>query len=327
LPEISTVITVRNAVATIGECLDTILKQEYPSESIEVIVVDAGSTDGTRENVLQYEKVVLVDDLGGTIGSGRNVGIRRSPAAVIAITDADMAVDNDWLRTACGEFASAEIGAVGGPVLTHPSCKGLAALIGELWEESPRFKVRTEAPHDQLYTGNIAYRREALEKSGLFNESLVAAEDPELNWRVQNAGYKLIFQPAMRVYHHHRSTLRGFLHQRYRNGIGCGQLLHVNRRLRKTRRRIITAAALPLAIIITGLFLLTNTFLTTPLFYMGLAGLVGVCFFRGIEVYRRTHRPSFLFGAAFLTAFAWGAWSLGFILGLFRKTIAQAPGL
>lgn len=212
-------VTVRNAVDTIDECLDSVLGQEYPRDEFELIVVDAGSTDGTRERILRHPDATLLDDPHGTIGSGRNVGIRRSLGDIIAVTDADMVVEKSWLKVASAELLeSPETGAVGGPILTHPASRGFAALVGELWEESPRFSGRTEAPHDMLYTRNIAYPRKALETAGLFNESLIAAEDPELNWRIQNLGFRLVFQPAMRVYHHHRSTLLGFLRQRYRNG-------------------------------------------------------------------------------------------------------------
>lgn len=320
--------TVRNAVDTIDECLDSILGQDYPEDKFELIVVDAGSSDGTRERILRYQNVTLLDDPHGTIGSGRNVGIRHSSGSIIAITDADIVVEKSWLRTASAELLeSPRTGAVGGPILTHPNCKGFAALVGELREESPRFSRRTEPPHDMLYTRNIAYQRKALESAGLFNKTLVAAEDPELNWRIQDCGYSLVFQPAMRVYHHHRSTLQGFLRQRYRNGVGCGQLLHVNRRLRKTSRRLVTAMAFPLGIVTATLFLLTEPPAAADLFYLGVIGFTAVCMSRGLELYRRTRRLPYLFGSAFLTGIAWLAWSLEFLRGMMLSASASAPRL
>lgn len=325
--KISVVVTVLNATNTIVESLNSILQQDLPSDHFEVIVVDGGSTDGTREKLAKVTGIRVLDDPHGTIGSGRNVGIRDSIGEIIAITDADMVVEKSWLTTLSEEFKGPSLGAVGGPILSHPDCRGLAALVGELREESPRFTARTEVQHDLLYSRNIAYRRDALRKAGLFNESLVAAEDPELNWRIRDAGYELVFQPAMRVYHHHRSTLGSFLKQRYRNGAGCGQLLRVNTRLRKTRRRVFTSASFWVGIVVAAFFVVTGSPLAGAIFYTGLVVFTAFCLSRGVYVYKRTMRLSYLLGASLLMAGAWAAWSIGFLRGQFLRALRQAPEL
>ena len=51
LPSISVVITTLNCEQYIGECLSRIISQDYPNELVEILVMDGGSTDKTREIV------------------------------------------------------------------------------------------------------------------------------------------------------------------------------------------------------------------------------------------------------------------------------------
>ena len=54
LPVVSVVVPMRNEVKDIGECLDTLLAQEYPQDRLEILVVDGQSSDGSRELVERY---------------------------------------------------------------------------------------------------------------------------------------------------------------------------------------------------------------------------------------------------------------------------------
>jgi len=65
---------------------------------------------------------------------------------------------------------------------------------------------------------NISYKREVVEQVGLQDETLFRGEDVDYNWRVQQLGYKIWYDPAIRVYHYHRPTLRSFFHQHYMYG-------------------------------------------------------------------------------------------------------------
>jgi GT2 family glycosyltransferase len=78
------------------------------------------------------------------------------------------------------------------------------------WPE-PQF-VRT------LPTVNLSYKRKVIDGIGLMDETLFCGEDVDYNWRVQQLGFKIYFDPQIKVYHQHRSTLKGFLKQHYRYG-------------------------------------------------------------------------------------------------------------
>jgi GT2 family glycosyltransferase len=109
-----------------------------------------------------------------------------------------------------------EAGAVGGPVIGTPT-NSLVAKVADLitfpaWP-SPQY-VRT------IPTVNISYKREVVDRVGLMDETLFCGEDVDYNWRVQKVGYKIYFDPQIKVYHEHRPTLKGLLNQHYRYGRG-----------------------------------------------------------------------------------------------------------
>src|SRR5439155_15192690 len=65
---------------------------------------------------------------------------------------------------------------------------------------------------------NISYKRAVVERIGFQDETLFRGEDVDYNWRLQQVGYKIYFDPAIKVYHYHRPTVKGFLNQHYMYG-------------------------------------------------------------------------------------------------------------
>jgi GT2 family glycosyltransferase len=109
-----------------------------------------------------------------------------------------------------------EAGAVGGPVIgtnTDSLVGKVADLITFPYWPAPRY-ART------LPTVNISYKRQVLDGVGPMDETLFCGEDVDYNWRVQKLGYKVYFDPRIKVYHQHRPTLKGFLNQHYMYGRG-----------------------------------------------------------------------------------------------------------
>ncbi|MHB8620301.1 MAG: glycosyltransferase, partial [Chloroflexota bacterium] len=94
---VSVVVTVLNEEGTVGPLLESLLGQDRPPD--EVVVVDGGSTDGTAAVVRRYGPPVRLVDLPGcNISAGRNRGIREARNEVVAVTDAGVRLDPDWLR-------------------------------------------------------------------------------------------------------------------------------------------------------------------------------------------------------------------------------------
>jgi GT2 family glycosyltransferase len=185
----------------------------------EIVVVNGGDqradevVDGYAKR--QGIQVKLVKTCNVNLAASRNAGLPHCAGDIIAMTDDDAQVFPDWVtRVKRAHQEHPEAGAVGGPVIgTNPD-----SLIGRLadlvtfpsWRE-PRY-VRT------LPGVNISYKREVVEQIGPQDEALFRGEDVDYNWRAKKLGYEIYYDPAIKVYHYHRSTLRGFLNQHYMYG-------------------------------------------------------------------------------------------------------------
>ena len=229
-PTVSVVVPVRNRQSDIHDCLESILGLDYPS--FETITVEDGSTDKTREKISQYPvKLVEGDRLGAY--AARNKGIQAARGEIVAFTDSDCVVDRCWLKNLAECYYDDRIGGVGGQVLPHDSNQIIARFMGlgpqEIFDSPKRVRLGTPNSSRFLSTGlgsgNMSFRRSVLNAVKGFSEDMVKCGDYELCWRVQKAGYQLIFEPKAIVYHKPRSTLSDLVMQFFRFGMSQPELL------------------------------------------------------------------------------------------------------
>lgn len=218
LPTVSIVIPMRNEEHCIARCLDAVLGQTYPPPSMEIIVVDANSQDGSRAIVTDYARrdarIKLLSNPTGTIPTGLNVGIRAARGEVIARVDARTLLASDYLRTAVDLLASTHADNVGGPVRSiTPTLRGrvLALAWGSrfgLGGASARYRECAEHWTDTVYLG--VYPRKVFEAIGLYDEKILQDEDTELNYRLRSQGGRILMSPRLRSYYLNSPSLRRF---------------------------------------------------------------------------------------------------------------------
>lgn len=110
-PLVSVIITTKNEERNIANCLKSILQQTYPSDKIEIIVVDNNSTDRTKEiakkytdNVYNLFDFVSSDNVRNYRGAQLNLGVKKSKGEIIFFPDADMTFDKDLIWEAVKLF-------------------------------------------------------------------------------------------------------------------------------------------------------------------------------------------------------------------------------
>ncbi len=192
---VTVVVPARNAEATIEGTLAAIAAQRFDHE-FELIVVDSGSTDGTRRLVQSSGAVTaLLDNPGGEPASSRNLGARRARGEVLAFTDADCRPAPEWLAAGVGALAGADI--VQGRVVP---------------EHAPGpFDRTVSVGHEYgLYeTANLFVRREIFERAGGFEPVLGPGaterhpfgEDAWFVWRARRDGAVTTFAADATVQH------------------------------------------------------------------------------------------------------------------------------
>ncbi len=210
---ISIVTTVRNEARNIAALLDSLVIQEPP---IEILVVDSGSEDLTREIVQRYEKQYDFVHLyveGGTRGTGRNFGIAKARGEAVAFIDGDAIASPFWIKELREGLATSDIVA------------GKSIQIGyRPFEELERVELYVRGVDVTYPSSNLAYRKPILREIGGFDEWMVTAEDIDLNLRAVLAGHAIAFRANAIVYHRTRDSYFDFLRQAFWNGVGRKQL-------------------------------------------------------------------------------------------------------
>jgi len=96
--KISIVIPTLNAASVLKECLESIDKQDYPKNKIEIVIADGGSTDGTLELAKKYKAVIIENKLK-TAEAGKAVGVKHATGDFIALIDSDNFLPTkNWLN-------------------------------------------------------------------------------------------------------------------------------------------------------------------------------------------------------------------------------------
>ncbi len=212
LPCVTVAVCVLNGEATIRQCIESLLKLDYPEDKLRIIVIDNGSTDGTQGILAGYSVEVIHESQTGR-GYARNRALQVCTDKFIAFTDADCVVDSKWLIQLIPWITEEKTGIAGGRIIT-PGNSPLA-----LFYESRRIVNNEEFSGNYpfsppfLATANIILKMEAVEKVGGFNPEYIVAEDADICWRIQDLGYSLRYIKESIVYHHHRVDCRSMFRQ------------------------------------------------------------------------------------------------------------------
>ena len=207
-PAVSVVIPAYNAAATLGEQLAALTAQAW-SGAWEIVVVDNGSTDSTRELVDRESRTCprlrLVSATERTGPSyARNVGARHARGRSLAFCDADDVVAPGWLAAIGEALAANEF--VGGPVELRElnpqwlwESRGSAGTDAATWFEN-QFPFASSC--------NVGFNRARFLEQRGFDESLQVGEDIELSMRLHLQGVRLLFVADAIVHYRYRPTLR-----------------------------------------------------------------------------------------------------------------------
>jgi GT2 family glycosyltransferase len=228
----SVVIAVKNEVKYIKRCLESVFNQDFDGK-YEVIVVDGMSTDGTSGLLEKLQKKYdfkLFKNSKINAAAGRNIGINNSNGKYIAFVDGDAIPACNWLKQikkGFEKFEKKDVAGVGGPdllpedssdkeknigrVMTSPIVRG-----GKLNPSTQHSLMKEEKYVEHIPTCNLCLKREIFDKVGMFDESFVKGQDLELNYRITNAGYKLLYSPKIKVVHHRKDHIRDFAKQIYK---------------------------------------------------------------------------------------------------------------
>lgn len=226
---VSVIIITRNRPGYLRECLANVFKQDY--KVFEVVVVDSSDDWQSKRVVEQFPQIKYVYFKNGKnqMPESRNLGIENSKGNIVAFIDDDCMVDKDWLNEMVKGYNLEGVGGVGGGIkkdiiFLQPD----SVRVGKISDEGEFFTnwgsdLKEMIEVDHLPGGNMSFKREAIQKTGWFDQNYTGTnngEETDYCLRVRKCGYKLIFTSKACVDHYSASrgsrehTIRGVFYNK-----------------------------------------------------------------------------------------------------------------
>ncbi|OUL37674.1 glycosyltransferase [Nostoc sp. T09] len=224
LPKVSVVVPIYNGEADLPDLISCLLSQTYPQDRVEYLLVDNNSSDRTLtflKTAAELSPLAIRPLSENQIQSSyaaRNTGIRSATGEIIAFTDADCRPQPQWLESLIQPFINLDVVIVVGEITALP---GKSILEQHADRQETLSQKHTLSHRFCAYgqTANLAIRRLALEKVGLFRPYLTTGGDADICWRILMAKIgKLEFALNAVVEHRHRTTLKELQSQWRRYG-------------------------------------------------------------------------------------------------------------
>ncbi len=151
----------------------------------------------------------------------RDIGVKEATGEIIAFIDDDAYPAKDWLRSALVNFTDEEIAAVGGPAVTPPEDSVRQKISGLIYSSflvsgpyAYRYRARKTIFSDDLPSCNFLVRKSIMKELGGFNTDFWPGEDTKLCLDIsKKLGKKIVYDPAVLVYHHRRRIFLPHLKQ------------------------------------------------------------------------------------------------------------------
>ncbi len=228
-PRVTVITPIYNNARMIGECLESLLPQDYPD--YEVIVVDDGSTDNTPDEVRRYPVRLLVNPHLG-ISAARNAAVRAAAGEIIMTMDSDLKVPGDLISRMVGPLLAEE---KRGVVMAWWDISNPENLVPALIFRGYEYYVRNLEEPNFFWGYCFAIKKKIFDEVGYFDETLPLVEDVDFAYRMIKAGYTVKILKDVRVLHYFRDSLAAHLSRHYRTA--RHKFLYVRREKRFTDQR------------------------------------------------------------------------------------------
>lgn len=321
LPVVSIVIPMYNEMLMIEKCIGSVLCQDYPQESIEILVVDGNSKDGSREKIQEISKahsnIRLLENPHRMTPKALNIGIKNAMGDIVIILGAHTTIKQDFIRQNVSNMQKMNVKCVGGTQINVGETytqQAIGHAMGSIFgfPSAPyRFWKKEKFVDTVVYA---AYRKELFDEVGYFDEKYLISEDAELNWRIRKAGHKIFYTPKIVSYYYPRKTVLKLINQLFRYGI-----LRVN----VIKKHIDAAKAIhiiPALFVLLSIVLLISGFFN-PVF-MNILTVIWSIYILFILIasvitgFKTRLKYIFIFPIIFPSIHL--SWGLGFVTGIFK---------
>jgi glycosyltransferase involved in cell wall biosynthesis len=220
---ISFIIPTKNEEKNIQRCINSIQRQSFLNFKYEIIVIDNGSKDNTVELAIK-ENVIVYTLPNVNVAALRNYGAGKANGIYLAFVDADVELENEWLKYALLAIERKDVG-IAGSSPKIPSC-------GVTWVEKA-WNLQISCMPDQYYrewlpSMNMIIKKNIFFMVNGFNEDLIACEDVDFGYRVGRS-FKIVNDKRISVIHYGEAkTILQFYRKEFWRGSSnyLGMALH-----------------------------------------------------------------------------------------------------
>ena len=337
---ISVIMPVLNEAECIQKTLDSLLQQSLSDIDLEFLLVDGGSTDGTREIIehcaARDGRLRLLNNPRKKTPAGLNIGLQAARGEFICILGAHARYPRDYIRICLQELLAHAATGCSGRLVTVPANRSAGARLAA-WCLGHRYASSGSSArtHPGGFVDSIPYPlmyRRALLEVGGYDEELGRNQDNDMNYRLRQRGHKLYLTPLTWAYYQSRPTVRALLSYAFQTGRWNAITLF------RTAASMSPRHFAPLIFLMTLIILGTSSLLLavrqrSPALPLGvLASLLALHFLMGlvaaVETFRREHATAALALPSLILAFhvLYGAGTIaGFLGGYGWRAMAPRP--
>ena len=225
-PLVSVVLATFNEVGHVQKCIDSLLAQETPGFDLEILAVDGGSADGTKEYLARvaagHPHLRVLHNPNRRAPFAFNIGIREARGQFVCIFGSHTIYSKNYISVCLQELLAKGAGGCGGRVLTEPSSDTLEARLVAYAMSHPfgssRKSFRTQPEGFADAVNYMVLRKHALLEVGGYSESLLRNQDNDVNQKLNARGHCLYCTWKTYCIYHPKGSIRDLFRYGYLNG-------------------------------------------------------------------------------------------------------------
>ncbi len=237
---ISIVIPCFNEEKYIENCIQSFLQQDYPSELLEILIIDGGCTDNTISIINKIQKkfsnIKVLSNPERITPVSLNIGIKNATGKYVLIASAHSKFPSDYISILIDKLLEMNCDGIGGGIDTEvikstPTSEAIIKVLSSAYGVgNSHFRIKK---NEILYVDTVPfgiYKKSLFEELGYYNEKLVRNHDIEFSKRLLRKGKKIVLVSYIRCTYYARETYSKFAQNAYKNGVWNILTFYITRR-------------------------------------------------------------------------------------------------
>ena len=304
MPKYSIIIPIYNRPNEAEELLESLAKQTY--KNFDILMIEDGSTEDCEAIVKTYSNELDITyhfKINSGPGDSRNVGMSMASGDYFIFFDSDCIIPPQYFEEVEKHLAETPLDAFGGPDSADSSFSKVQkainyAMTSIITTGGIRGK-KNKLDQYQARSFNMGIRREVYDKVGGYTD-VTPGEDPDLSYRIMNAGFRVGLIERAYVFHKRRVDFSKFIKQVYRFGVMRAVLI----KWYPDKFRL--TYTFPTVFLLFSLFLIGLTFIIHPIFLSPIAFIALVLFVESLIKTRSLSISLLAVLASFIQLYSYG---------------------